>query len=147
MTDCIFCKIIQGELPCFKVYEDDRVLAFEDINPISQGHTLIIPKQHSKDLYEIPEEDLTALHLASKKIIKAISDALNPTGVACVQLNGKGANQVVLHYHLHLIPRMPGSSGPPRIRLGNQTRRYEPDQGNRRKDSPLPWQAEIDGAK
>ena len=113
MTDCIFCKIIKGELPCFKVYEDDRVLAFLDINPISPGHTLIIPKQHSKDLYEIPEEDLTALHLASKKIIKAISNALSPTGVACVQLNGKGANQVVLHYHLHLIPRMPGSPGLP----------------------------------
>ncbi len=113
MTDCIFCKIVQGELPCFKVYEDDRVLAFLDINPISMGHTLIIPKRHSKDLYEIPGEDLTALHLASKKIIKAISDALSPTGVACVQLNGKGANQVVLHYHLHLIPRMPGSPGLP----------------------------------
>ena len=109
MTDCIFCKIIQGELPCFKVYEDDNVLAFEDINPISQGHTLIIPKRHSKDLHEIPEEDLTAVHLASKKIINAISDALNPTGVACVQLNGRGANQVVFHYHLHLIPRMAGS--------------------------------------
>ena len=109
MTDCIFCKIIQGELPCFKVYEDDKVLAFEDISPISQGHTLIIPKRHYQDLYEIPPEDLTAIHLASKKVIKAISDALNPTGVACVQLNGRGANQVVLHYHLHLIPRLAGS--------------------------------------
>ena len=109
MTDCIFCKIIQGELPCFKVYEDDKVLAFEDISPISQGHTLIIPKRHYQDLYEIPPEDLTAVHLASKKVIKAISDALNPTGVACVQLNGRGANQVVLHYHLHLIPRLAGS--------------------------------------
>ena len=109
MTDCIFCKIIQGELPCFKVYEDDKVLAFEDISPISQGHTLIIPKRHYQDLYEIPPEDLTAIHLASKKVIKAISDALNPTGVACVQLNGRGANQVVLHYHLHLIPRIAGS--------------------------------------
>ena len=109
MTDCIFCKIIQGELPCFKVYEDDKVLAFEDISPISQGHTLIIPKRHYQDLHEIPPEDLTAVHLASKKVIKAISDALNPTGVACVQLNGRGANQVVLHYHLHLIPRIAGS--------------------------------------
>jgi len=109
MTDCIFCKIVQGELPCFKVYEDDRVLAFEDISPISQGHTLIIPKRHYQDLYEISSKNLTAVHLASKKIIKAISVALNPTGVACVQLNGRGANQVVLHYHLHLIPRLPGS--------------------------------------
>ncbi len=113
MTDCIFCKIILGEIPCFKVYEDEKVLAFSDINPISQGHTLIIPKRHCKDLYEIPKDDLAAVHLASKKVIKAMQDALNPTGVACVQLNGPGVNQVVLHYHLHLIPRMAGGPALP----------------------------------
>ena len=105
MEDCIFCKIAQGEIPSFKVYEDDRVLAFEDINPISEGHTLIIPKKHAQNLWEIPEEDLTAIHLASKKIIQAIKDVLNPTGVAVLQLNGRGVNQVVMHYHLHLMPR------------------------------------------
>ncbi len=105
MEDCIFCKIVRGEIPCFKVYEDDRVLAFEDINPISPGHTLIIPKNHAENLYEITDEDLTAIHLAAKKIIKAIRDTLNPAGVACLQLNGRGANQVVMHYHFHLVPR------------------------------------------
>ncbi len=108
MEECIFCKIIKGEIPSFKVYEDDNAFAFEDINPISQGHTLVIPKRHTQDLWEIPEEDLAAVHSASKKIIQAIKDVLNPTGVACLQLNGRGVNQVVMHYHLHLIPRASG---------------------------------------
>ena len=105
MEDCIFCKIIKGEIPSFKVYENDKVFAFEDISPISVGHTLVVPKRHAQNLWEIPGEDLTAVHLASQKIIQAIAGVLNPTGVACLQLNGKGANQVVMHYHLHLIPR------------------------------------------
>ena len=108
MEDCIFCKIVKGEIPSFKVYEDEKVFAFGDINPISPGHTLIIPKKHAQDLWEISGDDLTAVHLVSKKIIKAIKDALQPSGVACVQLNGPGANQVVLHYHLHLVPRIAG---------------------------------------
>ena len=106
MEDCIFCKIVQGDIPCFKIYEDDKVLAFEDINPIAEGHTLITPKRHAQDLWEIPTQDLTAIHLASQKIIRAIKQALNPTGVALLQLNGRGANQVVMHYHLHLMPRI-----------------------------------------
>jgi len=109
MEDCIFCKIIKGEIPCFKVYEDDKVLAFEDINPISEGHTLIIPKKHAVNLWDIAGEDLAAVHLAAKKIINGIKDALKPTGVAALQLSGQGANQVVMHYHLHLIPRISGT--------------------------------------
>ncbi|MGD9041448.1 MAG: HIT family protein [Desulfobacteraceae bacterium] len=105
MEDCIFCKIVKGDIPCFKVYEDDRVLAFSDINPIAEGHTLIIPKEHAENLWEIPGEHLSAIHLASKKIIRAIRKALDPTGVAVLQLNGRGVNQVVMHYHLHLMPR------------------------------------------
>jgi len=105
MEECIFCKIVKGEIPCFKVYEDDKVLAFEDISPITEGHTLIIPKRHAENLWEIPGEDLTAVHLASKKVAHAIKEALKPTGVAALQLNGRGVNQVVMHYHLHLMPR------------------------------------------
>lgn len=108
MEDCIFCKIVQGKIPSFKVYEDEKVFAFEDINPIAEGHTLVIPKRHAVTLWEMPDEDLTAVHLAAKKIVAAIRAAMNPTGVACLQLNGKGANQVVPHYHLHLIPRKSG---------------------------------------
>ncbi|MBW1669693.1 MAG: HIT family protein [Deltaproteobacteria bacterium] len=109
MTDCLFCKIVNGEIPCVKVYEDEKTLAFEDINPISEGHTLIIPKRHAENLWEIPAEDLAAVHMASQKVARAIKKALNPTGIAALQLNGKGANQVVLHYHLHLVPRASGA--------------------------------------
>ena len=105
MEDCIFCKIAAGEIPCFKVYEDERVLAFEDINPISEGHTLIITKKHAQNLWEIPEKDLAAIHLASQKVGNAIREALDPAGIAVLQLNGRGVNQVVMHYHLHLMPR------------------------------------------
>ncbi|MBN1907744.1 MAG: HIT family protein [Deltaproteobacteria bacterium] len=105
MDNCIFCKIIKGEIPSFKVYEDELVYAFEDINPITEGHTLIIPKKHSQDLWEIEAESLTAVHLASKKIMDAIKKVLKPTGVVAMQLNGKSVGQAVFHYHLHLMPR------------------------------------------
>jgi histidine triad (HIT) family protein len=106
MEDCIFCKIAKGEIPCHNIYEDQKVLAFADINPIAEGHTLVIPKRHAADLWEIRVDDLAAIHLASKKIAQAMKKALKPLGVACLQLNGKGVNQVVLHYHLHLVPRV-----------------------------------------
>ena len=105
MEDCIFCKIVAGEIPCFKVYEDERVLAFEDINPISEGHTLIISKKHAQDLWEIPEEDLVAIHFASQTVGMAIHVALAPAGIAVIKINGRGVKQVVMHYHIHLMPR------------------------------------------
>ena len=108
MDDCIFCKIVKGEIPCVKVCEDDRVFVFADINPISQGHTLIVPKKHAENIWEIDADDLAAIHRASKQVATAIRTALDPLGVACLQLNGRGVNQVVMHYHLHLIPRLPG---------------------------------------
>lgn len=108
MENCIFCKIVRGEIPCIKVCEDDRMLAFADINPISEGHTLIIPKVHAENIWEIAMEDLAAIQRASKQIAAGIKAALDPLGVACLQLNGRGVNQVVMHYHLHLIPRLPG---------------------------------------
>jgi len=105
MDDCIFCKIIKGEIPSFKVYEDDRVYAFADINPVSDGHTLIIPKAHAENLGEIAEEDLMAIHRVSQKMYHAMQTALGADGVALFQANGRSVNQVVMHYHLHLIPR------------------------------------------
>ncbi|MGW8188617.1 MAG: HIT family protein [Desulfobacterales bacterium] len=105
MEGCIFCKIVRGEIPCFKILEDDRVLSFADVNPINTGHTLIIPKRHAENIWEIDGEDLAAIHSASLKIAKAMKTSLNPDGIAFLQLNGKAVNQVVMHYHLHLIPR------------------------------------------
>lgn len=104
MNDCIFCKIVRGEIPSFKVYENDKVFAFADINPITQGHTLIIPKNHAENIWEISEDDLMAIHTASKKLAGAMKQVLSPDGVAVMQLNGRGVHQVVMHYHLHLIP-------------------------------------------
>ena len=105
MANCIFCKIVKGEIPCFKILEDDRVLSFADVNPINAGHTLIIPKRHAENIWEIDGEDLTAIHQASLKIARAMKTSLDPDGIAILQLNGKAVNQVVMHYHLHLIPR------------------------------------------
>ncbi len=105
MSDCVFCKIVKGEIPCFKVYEDEKLLAFADINPISKGHVLIIPKRHFENMWEATEEELLAVMRLAKKLIHAIKDAINPDGVAVLQLNGKAVNQVVMHYHFHLIPR------------------------------------------
>ncbi|MEE4356643.1 MAG: HIT family protein [Desulfococcaceae bacterium] len=105
MDDCIFCKIVKGEIPSFKVYEDEQVYAFADINPINKGHTLIIPKNHAENIWEMSEEDMQAVHRAAKKVAHAIQEALQPQGIACAQLNGKAVNQVVMHYHYHLIPK------------------------------------------
>ena len=105
MEGCIFCKIVRGEIPCFKILEDDRVLSFADVNPINTGHTLIIPKRHAENIWEIDGEDLAAIHRTSLKIAKAMKTSLNPDGIAFLQLNGRAVNQIVMHYHLHLIPR------------------------------------------
>jgi len=109
MEDCIFCKIVKGEIPSFKVYENEQVFAFADINPLADGHTLIIPKNHAENIWEISEADLLAIHTAAKKIAGALKQVFNPDGIACMQLNGRGVNQVVMHYHLHLIPHIPGT--------------------------------------
>lgn len=109
MGDCIFCKIISGDIPCVKIYENSQVLAFADINPIDTGHALIIPKAHYENIWEIPADDLAAVAQTSKIVAEAIQKTLTPNGVAVLQLNGRGVNQVVMHYHMHLIPRSAGS--------------------------------------
>jgi len=106
--DCIFCKIAAGEIPSVKVYEDDRVLAFMDINPISEGHLLIIPKAHAATIYEITEDDFLAVMSATHKLAAAVKKALNPDGINLLQLNGRAANQVVPHLHMHIVPRWSG---------------------------------------
>lgn len=100
--DCIFCKIIKGEIPCYKLYEDDKVLAFLDINPDSDGHTLVIPKKHFKDLDDIDDETLLSINSASKKIKKMLEEKLNCDGVSLIQNNGDV--QEVKHYHMHIKP-------------------------------------------
>ncbi|OEU46009.1 MAG: histidine triad (HIT) protein [Desulfobacterales bacterium S7086C20] len=106
--DCIFCKIINGEIPSEKVYEDDKVFAFMDINPLNDGHVLIIPKSHAGTIHEIGEDDFLAVMSATHKLAAAVRKALNPDGINLLQLNGKAANQVVPHLHVHIVPRWSG---------------------------------------
>lgn len=100
--DCIFCKIINGDIPSYTIYENEAVKCFLDINPQSEGHTLIIPKKHFKDINDIDIEYLTKINEASKLIVKLIDEKLNPSGIRLVQNNGN--LQEVKHYHLHIIP-------------------------------------------
>jgi len=106
--DCIFCKIINGEIPSEKVYENDKVFAFMDINPLNDGHVLIIPKSHAGTIHEIGEDDFLAVMSATHKLAAAVRKALNPDGINLLQLNGKAANQVIPHLHVHIVPRWSG---------------------------------------
>lgn len=108
--DCIFCKIINKEIPCFKVYEDDFVLAFLDINPVAPGHTLIIPKKHFENIFADEEEYLKRIILVAQKISQKIKKEGIGEGVNLYQANGSTAEQVVPHFHLHVIPRNSGDT-------------------------------------
>jgi len=107
MSECIFCQIIAGQIPATRVFEDDRVLAFMDINPINDGHLLVIPKTHAPTIYDISPDELTAVMAAGKSLAHALKKALDPAGLNLHQSNGRVANQIVDHFHLHLIPRWP----------------------------------------
>lgn len=104
--ECVFCKIIKGEIPCTKVYEDDNVLAFLDISPINKGHTLVIPKEHHETLLDMPEELICSVSKAVKKISKAVKEGMESEGFNVLQSNFKAAGQEVPHYHIHIIPRL-----------------------------------------
>jgi histidine triad (HIT) family protein len=106
--DCLFCKIVNGEIPCTKVYENEMVLSFMDISPMNDGHLLVIPKTHGSTILELPETDFLAVMSATKKIAEAVKKALNPDGINILQLNGEAANQVVPHLHVHIVPRWLG---------------------------------------
>lgn len=103
MDDCLFCKIIKGEIPSYTVYENDKIKAFLDINPVTNGHCVIIPKKHIVDVQEIDSEISKEIDEASKKIIEMYKSKLNIDGATRIQNNGYG--QEIKHYHMHIIPR------------------------------------------
>jgi histidine triad (HIT) family protein len=105
---CIFCKIIAGAIPCFKVFEDAGTLAFMDINPANPGHCLVIPRSHHPTLFETPPEVLGQVMASVHRVATAVQAALAPDGINLVQANGKGAEQSVFHFHMHIIPRRVG---------------------------------------
>lgn len=104
IQECIFCKIITNQIPSVKLYEDDRTLAFMDINPSSDGHCLIIPKTHAPTFFDIEEVDLAAVMHTAKKVAVAIKKSLKPDGLRVYQLNGRIAGQIVNHFHVHVVP-------------------------------------------
>ncbi len=105
MVNCIFCKIIDGEIPSSKIYEDDNVYAFLDIGPVKKGHSLVIPKGHYPTLDDIPEDKLKDVIIATKKVANAVRLATGCDGYNIVQNNYPASGQVVHHLHFHIIPR------------------------------------------
>jgi histidine triad (HIT) family protein len=101
---CTFCKIVRREAPASVVYEDEKVVAFMSIQPINIGHTLVVPKKHYENIYEIPEEEVAYLYKIVKKVTTAVNRAVDAEGIRILQNNGEAAGQVIFHFHVHVIP-------------------------------------------
>ncbi len=114
MSSCTFCRVVNGELPSQKIYEDGSALAFLDINPIRKGHTLIVPKKHHKDFLDIPAEELAYLSKLVQILASSILKATGANAFNIIGNNGASAGQIIFHTHLHLIPR---KAGDPRIKF------------------------------
>ena len=108
--NCIFCKILAGEIPSTAVYEDDDFKAILDVNPAARGHVIILPKNHAANIYELPDEDASKIMVVAKKIATAIEKAYHCDGVNILQNNGEAAGQTVFHLHVHVIPRFKGDT-------------------------------------
>jgi len=117
-ADCIFCKIVSGDLPAEKVAEDEHTVSFLDINPWTRGHALVVPRRHSRDLYEVGDDDLARTMAAAKRLAQAMRDKLGCDGINLLNSTEPAAWQTVFHFHVHVIPRydddplrLPGQPG------------------------------------
>jgi len=120
---CIFCKIIKGEIPSKKVFENEEILAFLDINPITKGHTVVIPKNHYETILDLPEGEMQKFFSALKKVASMIKKNLDADGFNILQNNFKAAGQEVPHMHFHIIPRMEGDGAikfPPQMDVDSE---------------------------
>ena len=125
MSDCVFCKIVAGQIPATRVYEDEHTLAFMDIGQVNPGHVLVAVKKHADNLYALDDAQAAAVARTSARLSRAIRDAFRPEGLSVYQANGKAAGQTVFHYHIHLQPRHAGDGmeltwpvkNPPREKL------------------------------
>jgi histidine triad (HIT) family protein len=106
--NCVFCRIVRGELPCQEVARDDATISFMDIAPVTDGHTLVVTREHYSNLFEAPPEALAGIMATAKRVAHAIRTVLAPDGLMVFQLNGAAAGQTVFHYHMHLMPRADG---------------------------------------
>lgn len=105
MSDCIFCKIVAGEIPAHKVYEDDQTLAFMDIGQVNPGHVIVALKTHAETLFDVSQEQAAAVFKTVHKVAAAVRSAFSPEGLTVLQANGKAGWQTIAHFHLHVLPR------------------------------------------
>ena len=105
MSDCVFCKIVAGQIPSTRVYEDEHTLAFMDLGQVNPGHVLVAVNKHAANIFELDDVQSAAVARTSTRVARAIRDAFAPAGLSVYQANGKAAGQTVFHYHLHLLPR------------------------------------------
>jgi histidine triad (HIT) family protein len=125
MSDCVFCKIVAGQIPSTRVHEDEHTLAFMDLGQVNPGHVLVAVKQHAENLYALDDAQAAAVARACRRVARAIGEAFKPEGLSVYQANGKAAGQTVFHYHVHLLPRHAGDGmeltwpvkNPPREKL------------------------------
>jgi histidine triad (HIT) family protein len=106
--DCIFCKVLAGEIPSERVYEDDHAVAVMDINPWTRGHAVVIPRKHAVDIFDIDEDELEHVVVAAKRLATKVRATLDCDGVNLLQSNGRAAWQTIFHLHFHVIPRYDG---------------------------------------
>lgn len=111
--ECIFCRILDGELPSTPVDEDERTIAFMDINPVTRGHALVIPRSHARDLNDVEPDDLAAVSTAAHRLARRMPGALGADGVNLLVCSGPAAWQTVFHFHMHVIPRYLGDGAKP----------------------------------
>jgi histidine triad (HIT) family protein len=103
--DCLFCGIVAGSIPSETIDSDERTVAFMDVNPATAGHALVVPREHSADLLEIGEEDLTAVNLAAQRLARRMKEVLGADGINLINACGAAAWQTVFHFHIHVVPR------------------------------------------
>lgn len=119
--DCLFCKIIKGDIPSEKVYEDELFVAILDINPVNKGHILVLPKKHSENIFDFDEPEISNIMKVIKKLSNVLMKTLNAEGINIIQNNCKAGGQIIFHSHFHIIPRFTGDG----IKIGMVHGKYE----------------------
>jgi histidine triad (HIT) family protein len=122
--DCIFCKVLRGEIPGERIYEDDNAIAVMDINPWTRGHAVVFPRRHAKDLFEIEDSELEHVAVAAKRVATKMRETLDCDGVNLLQSSGKAAWQTIFHLHVHVIPRYDDDP----LQLPTRPKPAEPDE-------------------
>ena len=122
----VFAKILRGEIPCVKVYEDSKTLAFMDVMPESDGHVLVVPKESAQDIFDLSANGLTAMMLTTQKVAKAVDKALQPDGIQLKQYNRAPAGQSIFHVHFHIVPRWEDAGLAPHGKVMVEAAKLEP---------------------